>query len=443
MPREINIHSGSQRPSTDNKVNIWLREGWMENENLVLEEIRREGTDAPLSYAYIKKFRDTDLKNEIIKFLAAKQALDTKGIPSDPEGQQARKSMETRVENANDAIVELINRIADDADIYLAGGTKVQEESPKKSVEKTLNQLLNRQFPEFGKADHSNWGTVLRSALNKNPNPLENIGYQNDVNSHPIAIAILRFMANSPVSGKDIRNNFSQSPFGWPQDAIDAMLIALVNAEYISSSESPLPQGKIGVSNFKKETHTLTATDKIKLRKMYTDCGIKCASGEEFKSSSILLQELISLSHTISGDAPLPEPINTGFLKEIEFRDGNDRLQAMLANIVELQNKYKDWKEKADLSAKRLPTWELLEQLLDYGSGEDVADIIEQVTAIEQDRLLLNNPNPVEPLLQKTTDILKAKLNTAKAEYCGIYDSRMAELQADEYFTQLNPRRQA
>ncbi len=438
VPREINIHSGSQKPSTDNKVNIWIRDGWMENENLVLEEIRREGTDAPLSYAYVKKFRDADLKNEITKYLAASLSLE-KGIPADPEGKQARKSMETRVEKAHEAIDELIDRIVSDADIYLAGGTKIQEDTPKKSVEKTLKQMLDRQFPEFGKADNTSWPLALRAALNRNPNPLENIGHQNDVNSHPVAAGILRFMANGSYLGRDIRNNFSKSPFGWPQDAIDTLLISLNNAEYISSSENPLTQGKIGVSTFKKETHTLTAADKINLRKMYTYCEIKCAPGDEFKSSSILLQKLMELANGISGDAPLPEPINTNFLKQIEFQDGNERLQLMVSGIQELKDKYVDWNSKAKLVDQRLPSWELLVHLLDYGSGDEIANIITQTDAIEQDRLLLIDPDPVSPLLQQTTNILKSNLNSVKANYNSIYDSRMAELQTNNYFEQLSP----
>ena len=439
VPREINVHSGSQKPSTENKVNIWVRDGWMENESLVVEEIRREGTDAALSYAYVKKFRDTDLKNEITKYLASEMSLDRKGIPADPEGQQARKSMKTRVEKADDAIVELINVIVSDADIYLAGGTKIQEETPKKSIEKTLNQLLHRQFPEFSKADNSNWPLALTSALNKNPNPLERIGYNKDLTTHPVAVSILRYMANSSYSGKDLRNNFSISPFGWSQDAIDTILIALVNAEFLSSSENPLPRGKIGVASFKKETHTLSASDKIKLRKMYTDCDIPSAPGDEFKSSGLLISKLMNLATTIGGQAPLPEPINTSFLKEIDFQDGNARLQLMVSSIDDLKEKYSEWTRKSELVEARMPSWELLEQLLDFGNGDEIAAIIIQANAIEEDRLLLQNPDPVGPLLQRTADILKVALNNAKTAFNKIYDVRFVELQENDYFKQLSP----
>ena len=44
----------------------------------------------------LKKLRDQDLRNEIIKYMAADLTLQAKGIPSTPEGEQARKSMETR-----------------------------------------------------------------------------------------------------------------------------------------------------------------------------------------------------------------------------------------------------------------------------------------------------------------------------------------------------------
>src|SRR5690606_35481476 len=140
-------------PIADTKINMWIRDGWMENQQLVLDEIRREGTNSPLSYAYIKKQRDEDLKNEIRKYISAKQALDIKGIPSDAEGQQARRSMETRMKKAEEEIESLITRIGDDANIYLAGGTSIKESSPKASVETVLKQVMDRQFYEFKKAD--------------------------------------------------------------------------------------------------------------------------------------------------------------------------------------------------------------------------------------------------------------------------------------------------
>lgn len=439
VPREINVHTGSQKPVADTKINIWIRDGWMENEQLVLDEIRREGTSSPLSYTYIKKQRDEDLKSEIRKYIAANQALELKGFPSDAEGQQARKSMETRAKNAEEEIIALINRIAGDADIYLAGGTLVKESSPKASVEKTLNQLMDRQFDEFKKGDHANWAQALRSALNRAPNPLEKVGHKTDLNDHSVASSILKFMANGKLSGKDIRNNFLKAPFGWPQDAIDTVIIALVNAEFISSSEDPLPQGKIGVATFKKETHTLTVTEKITLRKMFTAAGIQCATGEEFKKSNIFLETLKELAGQISGASPLPKKIDTQFIEEILFRDGNERLAAILIEAKDLQDKFASWQSDSKIVEKRLPLWEILNQLVTFGEGEEFVKMMKEVEAIDEDRLLLQNPDLVKPLLEQATNLLKQELNELKKAFNTEYDARMEKLQKNDFFLKLTP----
>lgn len=439
VPREINVHFGSQKPVADTKINIWIRDGWMENEQLVLDEIRREGTDSPLSYAYVKKQRDESLKKEITKYIAAKQALEIKGIPSDAEGQQARKSMETRVEKANDEIKVLIDRITGDADIYLAGGTLVKEDSPKASVEKTLKQVMNRQFDEFRKGDHANWPQALNSAKNKAPNPLEKIGHKTDLNDHPVASSVLKFMGHSSHSGRDLRNNFLKAPFGWPQDAIDSIIIALVNAEFLSSSEDPLVQGKIGVATFKKETHTLSVKDKITLRKMFTAVEIPCATGEEFKKSNIFLDNLKELAGKISGDSPLPEKINTQFIEEIKFRDGNERLATILTDIKDLKTKFIDWKTNVKVVEDRLPLWEQLKQLVTFGEGDDFALMMKEIRAIDDDRLLLQNPDLIKPLLEQATQLLNKKLNILKEDYNTEYDQRMNELQNNPFFLKLTP----
>lgn len=438
VPREIHLHFGSQKPITDTKINIWIRDGWMENEQLFLDEIRREGTDSPLSYAYIKKQRDEDLKNEIRKYISAKQALEIKGIPSDAEGQQARRSMETRMENAEEELKSLINRIADDADIYLAGGTSIKESSPKASVEIVLKQVMDRQFYDFKKADNANWPQALRSALNKAPNPLEKVGHKTDLNDHSVASAILRFMANSSVPGRDLRNNFLKAPFGWPQDAIDAVIIALVNAEFISSSEDPLVQGKIGVATFKKETHTLTVGEKISLRKLFTAVGISCAAGEEFKKSNVFLNNLKELAGKSSGNSPLPEKISTQFIEEILFRDGNERLAAIVYDIKNLEEKYTEWQANAKVVEDRMPLWEQLNQLVTFGKGDVFAQMMTEVEAIEEDRLLLQNPDLIRPLLEKVTTLLKKELNILKEEYNSEYDLRFDTLQKDSFFEQLD-----
>ena len=179
------------------------------------------------------------------------------------------------------------------------------------------------------------------------PDALKRISWDKEPKDHPVAIEILRFIGNSTRQGKEIRNHFVRSPYGWSQDAIDTIILLLRITEHISTLEPDLNQARIGNASFKKEIHTLTASDKIKIRRIYMDAGITCQPGQEFLHSNTYLNLLKQLADSIGGDAPLPEPVNIQFLKDIENLDGNERLLRILEEQEDLKAKYKDWKQKA------------------------------------------------------------------------------------------------
>ena len=439
--RDFEIWDKAERPITTHKLNVWIRDGWNENESTVLNEIREEGADAPLAYAYVKKFRDQDLRSAIIQFLAAEKTLDAKGQPSSPEEEQARKSMETRKGLAKIEIEDLIGKICLESVVYLSGGTKVEAGTIKDNIEEALHSIADRQFPDFkGKADYKDWDKALGKALQGDPDALKKIGWDKEPKDHPVAIEILRFIGNGTKQGKEIRNHFIRSPYGWSQDAIDTIILLLRNTEHISTLEPDLNQARIGNAAFKKEIHTLTASDKIKIRRIYMDAGITCQPGQEFLHSNTYLNQLKTLAESIGGDAPKPEPVNIQFLKDIENLDGNERLLRILDEQEDLKAKYKDWKQKAALIEKREPNWSLLVDLANYAnSGESMERLKKEIDAIRDNRLLLQEPDPVYNKLTDITDKLKTSLNELKQKYIDLYDKLMVGLQSNEYFSKLNP----
>jgi hypothetical protein len=440
--RDFDIWDKETRPNTDHNLNVWIRDGWFENESSVLNEIRGEGTNSPLAYVFVKKFRDQDLKSEIIKYLAANLTIDGMGLPSNPEGEQARKSMETRKGLAKIAIEELIVKICKEALTYLAGGSLVESGTIRDNIDHALNSIADRQFPEFkSKADFSNWGQALTKSTAGNPDALTSIGYSGDLAGHPIAVEILRFMGNSPKTGKDIRGLFMKSPYGWPQDAIDTILICLKNAQLISPSEPNLNVAKINSTSFKKEVHVLSATEKISLRKLFQDAGITCPPNQEiFPFSNQYIEKLKTLAAQISGDAPRPEPINIDFLKDIENKEGNERLLEILLQQTDLKAKYEDWNKKAQLVSKREPLWNLLYDLSNQANdGSDMAQIKAEINAIRENRLLLQEPDPIQPKLVELSEKLKGALNKLKEKLINLYDVLMAELLVNEYYIKLSP----
>jgi hypothetical protein len=442
--RDFEVWNQATKPNTDNKLHIWVRDGWFDNETLLLQDIRAEGNDTPLAYAYVKKQRDEELRAEIIKYLAAKQTLDAKGLSGTPEGQQAQRSMETRRGLALQNITDIVTAIGKEATIYLAGGSKIDQGSVGENIKDALDSIADRQFPEFkSKGDSKDWDKALSKAIANDPEAMKRIGWDKDIKDHPIAIELLRFMGNSTKTGKEIRNQFTKAPYGWSQDAVDTIILMLRLTEHISTPETSLNQSKIGGASFKKESHTISAVDKMKIRKIYLEAGINCKSGEEFVCSNTYLSKLKELANKVSGDAPLPEPISIQFIKDIENQDGNERLLTMLEQQEDLKAKYSDWNTKAQAVTKRGDSWKLLSSLVQYAPTTPEVELMQQeVEAIKEDRLLLHEPDLVAPLIAKLTDYLNKALQQVKEEYIVQYDKLKADLEANEHFLKVEAKEQ-
>lgn len=441
LKRDFEIWNKMERPNTESRLNVWLRDGWLENEAIVLNEIRSEKPDVPLAYIYLKKLRDADLRSEIVKYLAAKDTIDIKGLPGSPEGQQAKKGMETRMSNALKSIQDIIDKIYEESLVFLAGGTEVNSGTLRENIESALYSIADRQFTDFkNKADYKDWDKALRKAQEGDTEALKRINYNGDVKDHPTSIDMLRFIGNGSKNGREIRGHFMKSPYGWSQDAIDTILFALKNAELISTSEANLKPANMNAATFKKEVHTISAAEKIKLRKIYQDAGITCKPNEELAASVSFLSSLKNLAESVSGQAPLPEPINIQFIKEIENLDGNERLRRILDEQADLSAKFMEWQQKETVLKKRMPLWELLTDLEERTPASDEAEkLMEDIEAVRNDRLLFHEPDLIEPLLGKVSDFLKALLNGLKQRYLDIYEKEMDGLQCNEYFKKLIP----
>lgn len=441
LKREFELWDKADRPNTESRLNLWIRDGWQENEAIVLNEIRGEKTDVSLAYIYINKTRDSELRSEIIKYLAAKDTIDTRGLPNTPEGQQAKRGMETRRDKALSNIKDNVEKIYEQSQVYLAGGTLVDRGTLRENIQNALNSIADRQFYEFkSKADYKDWDKALRKALEGDTEALKRINYNGEVKDHPTSVDILRFIGNSNKPGRDIRNHFMKAPYGWSQDAIDAIIISLKNAELISSSENHLKPATINATTFKKEVHTISAGEKILLRKTYQEAGFSCRPGEELEVSTTFLSGLKQLAENVSGNSPLPEAIKLQFVKDIENIDGNERLRRILDEKSDLVSKFTDWQTKKIILKERFPNWNLLTDLEGYMPASELSeDIQNDIDAIRSGRLLFHEPDLIKPLLDKVTIFLKELLNAEKKKFLDVYQKSMDELQTNDYFNELTP----
>ena len=427
------------RPNTESRLHVWVREGWSDGEALLLNEIRSEGAAVPLAYVYVAKQRDPDIRREIVRYLAADLTLKSKAHNLSPESEQARRSMETQRGLAQRALQELIETACKEAAVYLAGGKKIDSGDVLPDIREALGSLADRQFPEFkAKGDFVGWGTALTKAIGNAPDALEKVGWKGEVKDHPVAIEILRFMGNGTHTGKAIRQYFMKSPFGFDQDAVDAILLLLRLTDQISTPETTLNQSKISAAEFRKEVHSVEAKDRIKLRQLYQSAGISCQSGQELAVSGDYLRALQELAGWAGGEPPLPAPVKVQRLQDLKGREGNERLLGILEQQATLRTNFTEWTQQAATAKLRLPHWTLLTDLLRLAPTSPVIEPIRQeADALRDDRLLLHEPDLVAPLLARLVDELKTLLTNRKQRYITDYDSRMAALQDDVYFAKL------
>ena len=139
----------------------------------------------------------------------------------------------------------------------------------KAGVEDAAKQVLNRLYPKFNDGDSAKWPQVLKKAKRGSANALEQVGFTGDPQTHPVAAAILSFIG-AGKTGLEVRKKFNGGPYGWPQDAIDAVLTTLLASNHLSAkiNGNPLPLGevdqkKLGQAAFRIESPVLTAPQKL------------------------------------------------------------------------------------------------------------------------------------------------------------------------------------
>ena len=438
--REPVLHTGQEKPRIGSKLNLWIRDGWLENEATLLDEIRAEGTDQAIGYIFIRKNRDHELMREIVKMLAAQAALAEKGIPSTPDGDLARKSMETRKKMAEQQVLSLTESVCQDIKVYLAGGASVDGGDMTANIRQALTSLASRQFPEFRKADYPAWDKALRKAANNDTQALSAIGFKKDLKDHPMTAELIKAIGFSGKTGKDIRETFTKTPYGWSQDAIDAMLISLKLAGNLSTNEANLNQRSIAQAVFKVEAMTLSGTQKVQIRSLFSKANVHCQPGNELKCSVDYLRMLDILARNIAGDPPRPESVENEIITELLNLEGNERLLAIHEQADTLQSCYEQWTREAAIVRDRLPSWELLLRLDHFAEDSpEIKEIRNEISAIEQQRMLLREPDPIQTPLSRLADHLRSALNEHKKQYNEIYQQQMTSLQQNEYFRKLEP----
>ncbi len=283
------------------------------DENSARVDARQLGNESPLITVFLPKKSSDAIRANLIELKAAENTLRLKGNPGTAEGVEARSAIETIKHSAEIRLSDLFANIFKEAKVIQAGGTEISEDNLKAGLETALKHSLLRLYPRFDEADDSRWHKVYEKAMKGAPDALAAIDFTGDATNNKVCKAILGFIGNGK-KGEEIRKHFDQAPYGWPRDAIDGALLALLvagNIKALDERSGQIELGKlerkaIGKALFKSETMVLKAEQRLKIRKLYQKLGITCASGKELEHSDAFITKLSALIDSAGAEGPLP-----------------------------------------------------------------------------------------------------------------------------------------
>ncbi len=431
----------------DKRISVWVCDGWSIDENSVRAESRQAGNQSSTVFVFIPKRSADGLRHHLIDYKAASATLDKRGVPNGPEGAEARAAMETTRQTAEGKIHELLEDAFSGSRVFQAGGSEIFGNDLQDMVLEASDNATQRLYPQFHTADHLGWSKVYEKARKGAPDALKAVGDEGEPAGNPVCKAILGFIAGGK-RGADIRTKFESSPYGWSRDAVDGCLQVLLVAGLIRAQDErgqildskELERKTIGKVMFKVESATVTTDQRIEIRKLLPKVGLSANPGQELAYVPQFLEKMLALANQAGGEPPKPAPPDTAPLEEIRLTAGNEQLLAFYNRRDELGSSIDTWANLGKRITQRWPNWTELMRLMAHASGLQDADVIlAQVKTIEQQRQLLEDPDPSAPLITNLTQLLRGELNKLDEEYASRHEQGMQRLADDVNWQQLEP----
>ena len=435
-PRKLELHFGAEPPADGQGVALWIRDGWGSGESSVLVDARAAGQDDPVVHVFIPRTYADELTRLIATRSAATETVEYKGVPTTEEGIEARRGMETRTTEAENNLRVLASGIVESAKVIQGGGNERLEASLADKVEAAAEASLARLYPEFRDADDGRWRTVIERARGGAESPLDAVDFAGKTEEHPVCAAVLQFIG-SGRRGRDVRTHFSAPPYGWPRDAVDAALVGLFGtghlraiANGVALRAGQLDQGRVATTDFRVESATVDARQRMALRKLFQATETECKPNQEGPAAADLLGSLLELAQHAGGAAPLPAVPQTDHLAALRSLTGNEQLLAVLEQQANLIGDFKRWRGLGELARERLPAYERLLVLARHGADLAAGKNVQpQIEAIETNRSLLAANDPIPPISLALTDSLRTALVDAGREYDRVFENERERLE--------------
>jgi hypothetical protein len=436
--RSLSVSRDQNPPEVNGEaIPVWVRDEWSVSQKEFVDQARKQGGESPMIFVFVPRQSAEDLRKYVVDAAAAEQTLNSKGNPSTPEGQEARRSMESRRDKAVKERDELVTEIVGNAKVFQGGGSELMQGKLEERLETATKDSLARLFPRFKEADAQGtaWESVIKRARDGADQPFQPVGYTGPTEQHTVCQEVIATIGSGKI-GSEVRKTLRSSPFGWPQDAIDAALIALHRSQHVSATLNGVPvglgqldQNKIAKAEFRVEKATLSVTERLKIRGLYQELNIPCKSGEESAKAPDFLLALLALGKAAGGDPPLPAYPATTDIEDMQRLAGNEQLAAIKDREADLRKRINEWKKTKGLVGQRIQVWGLLERMAKHATElPGAAEPVKQMNAIRDNRMLLAPNDPATPVRAALAAILRKAIQEAQAAHESAFNAGMKSL---------------
>lgn len=449
-PRKLDRHWDDVQPVADGAaVPLWFRDEWNVTESAVRETARAAGDESPVVHVLLPKVDADAIRDTLVSYAAALDTVTQRPEPQTDEGRQAKTGMQTRIADGERRLQALFGVVVERARVFQGGGNELDADSLRDGVETAANNALARLFPKFGVGDNAHWDKVISKARDGAPDSLGAVGWVGEVTANPVCKEVLARTSGAGTKGSDLHADLTGSKFklGWPKDAVDGALLALLAGRFVRAERDgtpidgpkALPPTQIGKCIFYKEDDPPTPQDRMAVRGLLIAAQVEYTPAQEEASVSGLLQHLAELAGKAGGPAPLPETPDTQRVKALAALAGNQQFREVAAACEPLRQDMEHWALAAQQRPTREAEWAKLERLLRHATNLPEAAVVRTARdAIEADRLLLADPDPVTPLIDQLCSALRATITDEVDQLAAVHASTLSELEASAEWSQIS-----
>lgn len=444
--RRLRVHTDPiTAPKAETDIPVWVRsdlDGTQIRE--VLADAARAGLDSPIVFAHVALPRKDELVRAIITREAAERTIGHFGEPQTPEGIEARGALEKQRRDAELSVGELIAQAVGQAQVVQGGGQPVEEGARLDDrLRKAGADAAVRLFRKFGLADAGGWDKAFADAERGLVNALARIGHDGPAETHPAAQEVLQRIGSGAWKGGKLREAFMGEPYGWSQDAVDALLAVLFatgQLRIVNAGGAPWPAGRfnrrdVTSSTFSRETSPISNEQKRAIARL-----VKCKPDEAEARAPEFVARLREALARATGAAPRPEAKPNELIDELSAISGRDLVKRLAEEEKTVADLLGALEAQAARIAQREPQWQQLADLLGTMTGlPEAAALASERDAIRDARLLLDDPDKVGPLVHRAADVLRAAMNRNFGAYRSEYERCTRELEAAPQWGKLAP----